>query len=150
MPEVTEPIPATLAATNRRAVLEFRANQHRRVFPTTVHVGDPDGHYESYVDSEHIHRTRRTRHGSGLDHPQRSDIVGVLLDRLEPAEANCAMVWITRSGDVGTVHDDDASWLAAALKSFAEAGLPLTLIVITRSGWYDPRSGVLRRWRRLR
>lgn len=154
MPLLLEPVPAPQAARLRRAVLNFRNGQHLRIFPTTVYVGDPDGEQACFAElssADSSHRTRRSRDETVLDHAQRTDIVGVLLDQVErqlPAEP--PMVWITRAGDVGQVHDIDAAWLAAARQAFAESGLPLTLIVITRSGWFDPRSGACRRWRRLR
>jgi hypothetical protein len=48
------------------------------------------------------------------------------------------------------VQDVDARWLAAARASYAEAGLPLTFVVVNRRGWRDPRSGLGRTWARVR
>jgi hypothetical protein len=44
----------------------------------------------------------------------------------------------------------DAEWLSAARSAFAEAGVDLTMVVVTRRGWWDPRSGRRREWKRLR
>ena len=59
------------------------------------------------------------------------------------------MVWLTRAGDLD-LQDVDAAWLSAARAAGAEAGIDLTLVVVTRRGWSDPRSGVSREWKRLR
>ena len=48
------------------------------------------------------------------------------------------------------LHDVDAAWLAAAGQAFGESGRHLTLVVVTRQGWWDPRSGTSRVWKRLR
>lgn len=59
-------------------------------------------------------------------------------------------VWLTRRGDPAVLQDLDARWLAAARAAYAEAGSPLTFVVVGRRGWHDPRSGVGRTWVRLR
>ena len=66
--------------------------------------------------------------GDGLDHALRTDVVA-------PQERR---------------HDVDVAWLAAARAAGAEAGGDVTLVVVTRRGWTDPRSGVRREWKRLR
>jgi hypothetical protein len=48
------------------------------------------------------------------------------------------------------VEDLDLAWLAAARSASAEAAVALVLVVVTRSGWFDPRTGVRREWKRLR
>ena len=54
-------------------------------------------------------------------------------------------------GAVGLeVEDVDLRWLAAARAAFREIGAPLTYVVVTRNAWVDPRSGLSRRWKRLR
>ena len=85
--------------------------------------------------------------GGPLDHALRTDVVAAMLARVraEPAP----LVWITRPGDL-CLQDVDAVWLAAARAATAEAGRALTLVVVTRQGWWDPRSGATRTWRRLR
>ena len=59
------------------------------------------------------------------------------------------MLWLTRSGPL-EAGDLDLAWLAAARSASAEAGVDLMLVVVTRRGWFDPRSGVRRVWQRLR
>ena len=50
------------------------------------------------------------------------------------------LVWLTRAGDL-ELQDVDAAWLAAARAAVLEAGVPLTLVIVNRHGWWDPRSG---------
>jgi hypothetical protein len=59
------------------------------------------------------------------------------------------MVWLTRPGslDWDTL---EANWLDPTVRAFDEIGLSATLVVVTKTGWYDPRSGVHREWVRLR
>ncbi len=59
------------------------------------------------------------------------------------------MVWLTRAGELD-LQDVDVAWMAAARAASAEAGIGLTLVVVNRHGWRDPRSGVRREWKRLR
>ena len=58
-------------------------------------------------------------------------------------------MWLTRTGDF-VLEDPDAAWLSAARSAYAEAGLCITMVVVTRRGWWDPRSGASRKWKRLR
>jgi hypothetical protein len=83
-----------------------------------------------------------------LDHAVRTYVVAALLRRVDGPDA-VPMVWVTRAGE-HTLHDADADWLAAAEQAFGEAGRPLTLVVVTRQGWWDPRSDARRVWKRLR
>jgi hypothetical protein len=48
------------------------------------------------------------------------------------------------------LQDVDAAWLSSARTAAAEAGVRLTMVVVTRRGWFDPRSGVTRVWKRVR
>ena len=59
------------------------------------------------------------------------------------------LVWLTRPGELA-LHDVDAAWTTACAAAYAEAGTPFTMVVVTRQGWWDPRSDVRRVWRRLR
>ena len=59
------------------------------------------------------------------------------------------LVWLTRHGDLD-LQDLDAAWLAAAWSAHAERGLPLTMVVVNRHGWLDPRTGATQEWVRLR
>jgi hypothetical protein len=158
MPILEEPLPRLEAATLRNAVLAFRINQRKRVFPTSVHVGELDGRVASFVlhdghgTGQRATRSRcRSSEIDTVDGAQRTDIVATLIERYAGvARAREPVLWLTRPGEVGHPHDVDAAWLAAGVQAFAEAALPLTMVVVTRQGWYDPRSGVARRWRRLR
>ena len=72
-----------------------------------------------------------------------------MLGRRQEAPWPAPWVWLTRSGELA-LHDLDVAWLAAAATAYAEAGADLTMVVVTRRGWRDPRSGVGRTWVRLR
>lgn len=86
--------------------------------------------------------------GEHLDLAARTEAVGTLLDLAGDTERPPWLL-LFRPGRPG-VHDADAEWLAAALAAYGETGRELTFVVITRTGWYDPRSGACRTWARLR
>lgn len=75
------------------------------------------------------------------DHALRSDIIAALVHKV-PGEA---VIRLSRAG-VPCPHDADLLWLSAARHACAEAGRDLTFVVVTRTGWFDPRSGVCRTW----
>lgn len=137
MPLVVEPVPAPLAAMLRRAVLNLRTEETRRVFGPVVHVGVP-GRAASHG----------VRHDQPMDQALRADVVAALLRRADLASGS-PLMWVTRTGG-HTLHDVDAAWLAAARQAYAEAGVPFTMVVVTRQGWWDPRSSTQRVWKRLR
>ena len=58
-------------------------------------------------------------------------------------------MWLTRPGELHT-HDVDVAWLSAASAAWAEAGRDLWWVVVTRHGWWDPRSDLRRQWQRIR
>ena len=137
MPALVEPVPRQRRVGLRRAVLAWKAADRRLRRPAVVHVGDPAGMVLTYPAPD-----------PALDLAVRTEIVAALLLRVggrvvEPT------VWLGRTGDL-TWQDADADWLAASAVATHEAGLDLTLVVVTTHGWSDPRSGVQRRWRRLR
>lgn len=138
MPGLTEPLAADLAASLRRLVLAFKATERRRVFAPVLWLGSPDGPSTTYG----------IRADEDLDAALRTEVVAAALLRSR-GDVDAPLVWLTRPGQL-TWHDVDAAWLMAAGTAYAEAGIPLTMIVVTRLGWYDPRSGVRRQWRRLR
>jgi len=127
-----------MANTLRQTVLQLRSSERRRVFGPVLHVGFPGGLETSYAAGER----------ESLDLAVRADVVAALLRRMEQLDAH-PLVWVTRTGDLA-LHDVDAAWLAAAGQAFGEAGRPLTMVVVTRQGWWDPRSDVRRVWKRLR
>ena len=137
MPELREPLAATTAHALREAVLHLRACERRRAFPPVVHVGVPGGPASSYAVGA------RDR----LDQSMRADVVAALLHQVR-ADVD-PLVWLTRPGEL-VLHDVDADWLAAAGQACAEVARPLTFVVVTRQGWWDPRSDVRRVWKRLR
>jgi hypothetical protein len=138
-PRVTDP-----GALLRRAVLDHVTAETRRVFPPVLHAGVP---------GEHV--LDLPQHGVLLDHGLRTDVVAALaararrdLDRTGVTAAD-PLVWVTRPGSLD-VRDDDLAWSAAAHAAALELAAPLPLVVVTRRGWCDPRSGASRTWRRLR
>jgi hypothetical protein len=138
MGELRDPVDCEVQALLRRAVVEHvRAHRGRAVLPT-VHVGRPGGPARLFT-------VRRT---DQVDHALRTDAVAAMLGRPEPGRPG-PWVWLGRAGDL-VVHDLDLQWLAAARTAYAEAGVDLTLVVVTRSGWRDPRSGLSRTWARVR
>jgi len=140
MPGLTEPLGADRAKALRRLVLAFKAAEHRRVFEPVLHLASPGGLRASYdIGRDEV-----------MDPTLRTDVVAALLLRARTdTDTDPPLVWMTRRGELAW-HDVDASWLTAADAAYSEAGLPLTMVVVTRLGWYDPRSGVRRQWRRLR
>ncbi len=128
-----EPTPDEL----RLAVARFGRGESRRRFPPVVRVGRPGRVEVHFTDTP----------DAGLDHALRTEVVAALLGRVprEPAP----LVWVTRPGRLD-VEDVDLGWYAAARAACAEAGLPLWVGVVTRSGWRHLESGSGREWRRLR
>ncbi len=142
----------------------FAADLELTSYPTrggAVSSGDADDvslphgctPWEVRLDQHHlVKQPPRSRRFKSLevDAAQRADVVGVLLDRVLGEDGDGPpMMWLTRPGEVGW-HVDDAAWVAAGRQAFGECGVDLTLVVITRQGWRDPRSGVTRTWLRLR
>ncbi|UDY22406.1 hypothetical protein [Nocardioides sp. Kera G14] len=121
----------------RRAVYDLAVTESRPVFPARLHVGIPGG-------MSVVQAVRPT----GTDHALRTDIVAAMVSRL--AGVQVPMVWLTRPGELDPVEDLDQEWLAATWQAFTELGRPLVFVTVNRHGWHDPRSGVGRRWARLR
>jgi hypothetical protein len=138
MEGIGEPVGPHLHTTLRRAVLEHVSSERRRTFPPLLHVGIPGGPQVLFAKDPL----------QPLDQALRADVVAAMLARQRTASV-APLVWLTRTGDL-CLQDVDAVWLAAARGAAAEAGLPLTMVVVTRRGWWDPRSGTTRTWRRLR
>ncbi|NPC95305.1 hypothetical protein HOQ23_00795 [Nocardioides sp. zg-DK7169] len=134
------PVPAVLGRVLRRAVLDHVSSEHRRTHPALLHVGRPGGR-EGVVAVREVG-----------DHSLRTDVVAAMLARHHrgaPEQHPAPLVWLTRPGDLD-LQDLDAAWLAAAWAAHAERGAALTMVVVTRQGWRDPRSGLSQRWVRLR
>lgn len=133
MPPFTEPVPRRWERLLRRAVLDLATTEHRHHFPATVHVGTPGASVLTLADDP------------AWDRAVRADILGAMLRR----SAAEPLVWITRAGQL-TLHDVDAAWLSPTLAVAQERGDDLRLVVVTRHGWTDPRSGAGRVWKRIR
>jgi hypothetical protein len=137
VPLIHEPVARSLGADLRAAVLRLRVGETRRWFPPVIHLGRP-GHDElSFTDAA------VDRQDPGL----RRDVVAGMLRHTDRAVE--PLLWMTRPGEIG-LEDVDAAWLSAAWAAHEEAGVSLTMVVVTRHGWWDPRSDVRRTWRRLR
>ena len=141
-----EPLPPGLHALLRRATLDHATTERRRWFPPRVHVGVPGG-------SARVHAVRAE---DRTDHALRTDVLAAMLAavpagvvRGDEGRRRTPLVWLTRPGELD-LQDVDAEWLAAALAAGAEAGRDLTMVVVNRHGWRDPRSGLSRTWVRLR
>ncbi len=142
MPDRPDLPPAPLApqthALLRRAVLDFRVSERRKTHPPVLHVGVPGATELAYEPG----------HDEPMEHGLRADLVAAFLRRTLSGPVQ-PLVWITRTGEL-VLEDVDAVWLSAARSAYAEAGVPLTMAVVTRRGWWDPRSGRGRQWQRLR
>jgi hypothetical protein len=134
---IREPLTRSLHTTLRRAVLEHAVSERRRVFAPLLHVGTPGGPQALFAPVPL----------AATDHALRTDVVAALLRHTSGLDDR--LVWLTRPGDL-ELQDVDAAWLAAARAAGAEAGVPLTMVVVTRHGWRDPRSGAGQTWKRLR
>jgi hypothetical protein len=137
---IEEPVGRQLLQVLRHAVLEHVTRERRRAFAPLLHVGTPGGPVDLFAPDPHD--------DPPLDHALRADVLAALLRRHRSA-GTVPLVWLTRPGEL-CLQDVDAAWLAAARTATAEADLPLTMVVVTRRGWWDPRSGTTRTWRRLR
>lgn len=135
MSVLEEPVARATSLLLREAVRRHVAGERRRRFAPLLHLGRP-GSTERAVGA-----TLR-----GTDHALRTDVVAALLSR---AGAGTHLVWLTRPGRLEP-QDVDLAWLAAARAAYAEAGEDLTWAVVTRTGWWDPRSGLRREWKRIR
>ena len=120
----------------RAAVLELREAEPRLRFPVRVHAGVPG-------------RARVHEVGAGpQDAGHRSELALALL-HAALTDMTRPYVWLTRPGPP-TVEDADLAWGSAVRWAAAALQTPTDLVVVTRSGWFDPVSGVRRDWRRLR
>jgi hypothetical protein len=122
----------------RRAVLDFRVTERRKSHPPVLHVGVPGATTLAY----------EPRPDEPMEHGLRADLVAAFLRRTRNETVE-PLVWISRTGEL-VLEDVDAAWLSAARSAYAEAGVPLTMVVVTRRGWWDPRSERSREWKRLR
>jgi len=135
---VTAPITRTQHTMFRAAVLCFKETAPRGRAPVTLHVGVPDQAFASHVVLPR----------QALDQALRTDIAAALLQRTS-AQSPHRWGWLTRVGTLA-LHDADVVWSAAWYAACAEAEVDVPLMIVTRTGWRDPRTGVRREWSRLR
>lgn len=141
-PGIVEPVPRPLQQLLREAVLTHASEESRRVYPPIVHAGVPGRATRRFVvDPE-----------DDLDAALRIDIVEALV-RPSLERGRVPLLWLTRR-EYGAEPDAgspvDHPWVAAAAAAGSELSVLLDLVVVTRRSWHDPRTGVGRRWRRLR
>ena len=141
MPGLREPVDPRLARSLRAAALELRDRRRGRRFPAEVSVGGPGL-------PPRLRPVFEVDADDRLDLTLRTEVAAALLalarrSGLEP------VAWLARPGPLAW-HDQDAAWWPALAAAYAEASVPLVAVVVTKTGWYDPRSGLRREWRRLR
>lgn len=136
MEGLLEPVDPGTEQLLRRAVLEHARGEHRHRHPAALHVGTPGGPLARVVlDVE------------PTDPGLRTDMVAAL--RVASGRPEPELVWLTRPPAPGW-QEVDGRWLAAARSAYVEAQVPLVFVVVTRRGWWDPRSDVRRVWKRIR
>ncbi len=142
MAGLTEPVDRALADALRAAALELRDRRRTRRFPPEVSVG-------RLGQPRHLRdAVAELAPADPLDHTLRCEVVAALLGRALDGEQR-PVAWLARPGPLSW-HDLDAAWWPAFAAAYTEAAVPLTAVVVTRTGWYDPRSDLTRQWRRLR
>lgn len=138
---ITEPVPRPLQRVLRRAVLDHARGERRRRHPPVLHVGVPGvGAARTFVPTD-----------DPLDQALRTDVLEAML---RPAldRRTVPLVWLTRESgsDPTEAHESDHAWARAVTAAGAELGVALSMVVVTRRGWRDPRTGVGRTWQRVR
>jgi hypothetical protein len=123
----------------RQEVGRFRARESRRVFDTSVHVGELGGERTGFV--------ARAADLPAFDAALRLDVACTLVEQSPPGWRTA---WMVRAG-TPQVHDLDLQWLSAMRMAFAVHGRELDgCYVLTRTGWRDAVTDESRVWARLR
>ncbi|QYJ04805.1 hypothetical protein KUV85_03735 [Nocardioides panacisoli] len=141
-PGITEPLTRPLARLLREAVLEHATTERRRAFAPVLHAGVPG----------RAARTFAVLRGDELDPALRVDVVEALV-RPTVSRGRVPLLWLTRPDAAAEVDGEaqvDRDWVAATAAAGAELGVLLDLVVVTKHGWRDPRTGVARHWKRIR
>ena len=124
----------------RTAVFAHATTERRRIFGPVLHVGVPGT----------AHPSTPALLEDGTDPAVRCDVVAAMLTAHRRSGATTQPVaWLTRTGEL-TLHDADAAWLGPVAAASGEAGLADCFAVVTKQGWWHPRSGVRRVWKRPR
>lgn len=136
----------------REAVLRHRESEQRRRHPARLHVGVPGGR-ERVLDVAGLDDRTGLDDRIGLDdQAARTDLVAALVEGVRPRRDPSSpdvYAWLTRSGHL-SLHDLDVAWSAPVHDACAQVGLRGLFAVVTREGWWDPRTGASARWVRLR
>ncbi len=136
---LVEPLPRGLRQGLRALVFELLRMGRSRRFPAMLCVGEPGGdRVEWPLDPPRPE----------LDHALRTEIVAALLVRALDL-TDSPVCWLTRTGGPAW-HDLDADWLSPTACAYAEAGVSLVWVVVTRTAWWDPRSDLSVSWKRPR
>ncbi|WP_067441804.1 hypothetical protein [Nocardioides jensenii] len=123
----------------RLLVHRFRQQTRRRVFAPVLHVGGFDGASLEWSLDE------RPAPDVGL----RAEILAALVSRAR-LEHEQPVVWLSRMG-VPAPHDLDLAWAPVAARAMSEARLaPRCIVVVTKTGWYEPLGDDRATWTRLR
>lgn len=131
---------AAVAALLRTAVFAHATSERRRIFGPVLHVGVPGMDHPV---------TPALLDGEG-DPALRTDVVAAMLTAHRRSGTDTRPVaWLTRSGEL-TLHDADAAWIGPVGAAYEEAALDPCFAVVTKQGWWHPRSGVRRVWKRPR
>jgi hypothetical protein len=134
------PVTAARSRELRALVLAHGRAEPRRRFPALLHVGRPGG-------PEAVRPAHDPAQLPADDHALRVELLEAMLRRVGAAGST---VWLTRPGPL-TLQDVDAGWGAALRTACAELAVdPVPMVVVTRTGWWEPATGSGRRWRRLR
>lgn len=141
-------LPKPLQRGLRQCVGQLRAGERRLRFSPRLHVGLPGGPEVALPLPPDPWWPVPAPDSRAYDARLRLDVVSALLARIGD-RVDQPVVWLTRPGEL-TWHDLDADWLWPAVQACAEAGLPDRFVVVTKRGWYDPRTGTGRQWARLR
>lgn len=134
-PGLGEPLPHLLELALRTEVFALARSERRRRFPAVLRAGFPASARVSTVAAPR-----------DADHPLRVEVVQALV-RPYLAAGRVPLLWLTRPLDADAT---DNAWAAAVGSAGAELDVALDLVVLTRTGWHDPRSGVGRAWVRPR
>ena len=135
---LSAPITRTEHTVLRAAVIDLKEATPRGRAPVSLLVGVPGRAVVGHV----------VERGQLLDQALRTDISAALIQRTAATHER-RWAWLTRGGTLA-LHDDDVAWSAAWYAACAEADVDVPFVVVTRKGWRDPRSEVLREWSRLR